>query len=270
LTPATAAGSYLCANAVTLVVATLLVARAGEFGVGFSSSAAKDLVSFGVKSHISNVSSILNERLDQVVISAVLAPAKLGLYVVAVTLTSLVSLVGSSVALVALPVLARLRSAPEQVALTRRLMCLTLGSASLIAMPMFVFTPELLALLFGQSFRAAADPARILLLAGVLLTTSRVLGAILKALGRPLQAGYADAAALAVTAVGLAVLLPAFGLVGAAISSLLAYGLSLGWMVHRTARVLSVRPVRLFLPERVIRRSATASIVPTARGGSGP
>ena len=207
---------------------------------------------------------MLNERLDQLVISAVLAPARLGLYVVAVTLTSLISLVGSSVALVALPVLARLRSAPKQLAPARRLIVLTLGLSTLVAVPMIVLTPQLLDFFFGQSFRAATSPTRILLVAAVLLSTSRALGAILKALGRPLQAGLADGIALGVTVVALAALLPLFGLVGAAVASLLAYGVSLTWMIDRTARALSVRPWRLFLPEGVAHGAAPATV------GGGP
>jgi O-antigen/teichoic acid export membrane protein len=269
LTPATAAGAYLCANAATLLAATVILARAGELNLALSGRSAKDLLSYGLKAQTSSVSSIFNERLDQLVISALLAPAKLGLYVVAVTLTSLVSLVGSSVALVALPVLARLRSAPEQIAPARRLIVLTLGLATLVALPMIVFAPQLLEFFFGPSFRAAAGPARILLVAAVLLSTGRALGAILKALGRPLQAGLADVAALGVTVITLAVLLPRFGLLGAALSSLLAYGVSLAWMVDRTARALSVRPWRLLLPEGALRRGVAIPIERAVGGEKG-
>lgn len=267
LRPATAALAYLGANAATLLAATILLVREGELGFCVSRRTAKDLLSFGLRSQTSGVSSILNERLDQLVISTVLAPAKLGLYVVAVTLTSLISLVGSSVAMVALPVLARLRSAPEQIAPARRLIALTLGLSTLVAVPMTVFAPQLVELFFGRSFRAAEGPARILLVAAVLLSTSRALGAILKALGRPLQAGLADAIALVVTVTTLAALLPLLGLVGAAVSSLLAYGVSLAWMVDRAARALGVRPLQLFLSEGAARGAVAALVGRATTGG---
>jgi O-antigen/teichoic acid export membrane protein len=270
LTPGTAAIAYLGANAATLLATVLIVARIGELRLAVSGRTAKDLLSFGLKSQTSSVSSMLNERLDQLVISAVLAPAKLGLYVVAVTLTSLVNLIGSSVALVALPVVARLRSTAEQLAPARRLIVLTLGLSTLVAVPMIVFAPRLLELFFGQSFRAAADPTRILLAAAVLMATSRALGAILKALGRPLQAGLADAIALGVTVIALAALLPLFGLLGAAVASLLAYGVSLAWMIDRAARALAVRPWRLFLPEGSVRRAVPAAVGGDAGGRASP
>ncbi len=267
LSPATAAVAYLGANAATLLAAALIVARSGELGFAVSGRTAKDLLSFGLKSQTSSVSSIFNERLDQLVISTLLAPAKLGLYVVALTLTSLIGLVGASVALVALPVLAGLRSVSEQIAHARRLVVLTFGVSTLVAVPMIVFAPQLLELVFGPSFRVVEGPARILLVAAVLLSTSRAFSGILKAIGRPLQAGLADAIALVVTVVTLAMLLPLLGLIGAAISSLLAYGVGLAWMVGRTARALGVRPVLLFLPYGSVRGAAAALVGRATTGG---
>ena len=260
LTPSTAVIAYLGANATTLLAAVLILAGAGDLNFAVSSRTAKDLLSFGLKSQTSTVSSNLNERLDQLVISAVLAPVKLGLYVVAVTLTSLINLIGSSVALVALPALARLRSAPEQIAPARRLIALTLGLSTLLAVPMIIFAPQLVELFFGPSFRAAQGPARVLLVAAVLSSTGRALGAILKALGRPLQAGLADAIGLVLTVVALAALLPALGLLGAAVASLLAYGVSLLLMISRVARALDVAPLRLFLAEGAVRGAAAAVV----------
>jgi len=82
--------------------------------------------------------------------------------------------------------------------------------------------------------------ARVLIVAAVVLSMNRVLGASLRALGRPLDAGVPEFLALAVTAGGLALLLPPFGIMGAAIVSLLAYGASTGWMLLRVARALDV------------------------------
>jgi len=89
----------------------------------------------------------------------------------------------------------------------------------------------------------------VLLLAAVALSTGRVLGALLRAVSRPLDAGIAELVALGATVLGLAVLLPLLGLMGAALTSLAAYLLSTGWMVARLARALRVSPAA-FLPGR--------------------
>jgi O-antigen/teichoic acid export membrane protein len=250
LTLRTAALVYLIANLMTLTVAGVLYRLADQGRIRFSFRIASELLSFGVRSHLGNVSSLLNERLDQLVISALLAPAKLGLYVVAVTLTSVTNLIGSSVALVALPTVARLQGVREQAAAAKRLVSLTVVSAAAITLPLIAFTPFVIELAFGNAFRGAGLVSRILLVAAVVLGTNRVLGSILTGSGRPLEAGIAEAVALVVTFVGLASLLPTLGLVGAGVASLIAYSVSASWMVWRVSRALEVSPMDLVGPGR--------------------
>ncbi len=61
------------------------------------------LFAYGIRSHASTIPSQLNQNLDQLVISVFLTTTQLGVYVVAVTMTSLTALFGSSVAYAALP-----------------------------------------------------------------------------------------------------------------------------------------------------------------------
>jgi O-antigen/teichoic acid export membrane protein len=211
---------------------------------------ARNLLWFGVRSHSGNLTSMLNERLDQLLISILLAPTQLGLYVIAVTLTSLTGLVGSSVSLVALPSLAQLPPGPAREQAAQRLVASTLIGSLAVTVPVLLLLPWLIGTFFGSSFQAAAPSARVLLLAAVVFSTNRVLSAILRAVGRPLDAGWAELLALAVTSVGLATLLPALGLLGAAVTSLLAYASSMGWMTYRAKSALGVPARSLLLPNR--------------------
>jgi Na+-driven multidrug efflux pump len=86
----------------------------------------------------------------------------------------------------------------------------------------------------------------VLLLAAVILSTNLVLGATLSGLGRPLDQGIGELIALAGTAASLAVLLPWLGLLGAAIASVIAYAISMAWMVHRLRARLGPEIVRLW------------------------
>jgi O-antigen/teichoic acid export membrane protein len=250
LTLQTAAFVYLVANLITLGTAAVLYRLADRSRLRFSFVVVRELLSFGVRSHLGNVSSLLNERLDQLVISVLLAPTKLGLYVVAVTLTSVTNLVGSSVALVALPTLARLRGLRERAAAARRLVGLTAVTSTAITLPVIAFSPFVIEVAFGNAFRGAAVVSRILLIAAIVLGTNRVLGSVLTGIGRPLDAGIAESVALVATFVGLAVLLPTFGLVGAGLASLMAYLVSNSWMVWRATKALGLSPRELLLPGR--------------------
>jgi O-antigen/teichoic acid export membrane protein len=245
LSLASAIITYLAANAITLVVA-LMIMRKSARRVRFNASLAREMLVFGMKSHTSGVSSMLNERLDQLIISAFLAPAQLGLYVIAVTLTSLTTLVGASVAYVALPVISRIRERDELLKHVRQLVVATVAGSLAISVPLIVFAPRVIEIFFGRAYLPVATVSRILLAAVVMLSVSRALAAMLKGLGRPIHAGLADGIALVVTLAALAALLPVFGLLGAAIASALAYATSLAWMVRRTAAAMGI-PARLLV-----------------------
>ena len=242
LTVGRVAAIYIAANVITLIMAARLMARSVALGrLTVDRETVRALLSFGVRSHLGNVSSTLNSRMDQLLISAFLSPTKLGLYVVAVTLGSATSLVGSSVALIALPRTAG--ASPEaRRQLTRRL-SLQVGACSVaVTLPIFAFAPMLLSDLFGAEFAGAGNVARVLLVASVIYGVSRVLGGILTGFGQPLDQGVGELVALSVTAASLAILLPRFGLIGAAAASLLAYSVSFAWMVMRLRRRLAESP----------------------------
>lgn len=255
LTVLSAAVVYLVANALTLMGAAVAVSRSLEERPHFERAVAQSLWSYGLRSHTSSVPLMLNERVDQLLISIVLAPVQLGLYVVAVTLTSITSLVGSSIAMVSLPTIAPLEDGPARRHLARKHISLTLVASAAVTIPLVVLARPLIELLFGRAFSGAVAAAQVLLVAAGVLATGRVLGAILKAVDRPLEPGKAELGGLLVTLISLAVLLPALGIVGAAIASLLAYAASLAWNVRSAAAALAVSPLALLLPPWAVRRA---------------
>lgn len=250
LTVTTAALAYLAANLLTCLAAAVLVHLACAGRLAVSRSLGRELLAYGLRTHVGTCSSALNERLDQLAISVFLGPVQLGLYVVAVTLSSVATLVGSSASLIALPAVARLEPGAERTAAARRLVVLTtLGSAA-VAIPGVVLAPKVISLCFGDEFRGAAPVARVLLVAAVLLAAGRVLGAVLKAVDRPLDAGVAELLGLGVTVAALAILLPGLGLLGAGLASLLAYAVATVWMARRAGRSLELPIAAFVLPRR--------------------
>jgi O-antigen/teichoic acid export membrane protein len=222
MTVASAACAYLAAYAITAAVALVLVVRSSRGGIGPSRKGIRDLLGFGFKSQLSQSMWALNERADQLVISAFFGAATLGLYVVAVTLTSLTTLIVSA----------------------------TLFCATLVSVPIFIAEPALIRFLFGEDFVGAAGVGRVLLLAGIVFGLNRVLEAVLQAADRPLESSIGEGVALAVTAAGLAILLPTMGIMGAGVTSLIAYSASSTFMVRRAARALEMTPLGLIKPER--------------------
>jgi O-antigen/teichoic acid export membrane protein len=252
---------YLGANLLTMCLGFAAVARGLEGAPRVAFEVARPILRYGLRSHLSSVSNLLNAQLDQLVISAFLKPKEFGFYSVATTATSLTILVGTSVSVVALPVLASARSPEERLTYGRGLVSATLILATLATLPVFFATPFLLTSIFGTSFQGAAGVTRILLIAALPFAFGRTLGSILKGLNRPLDAGVAELVALGVTLAALAVLLPRLGIMGAAIASLLAYSTSAAWMTWRLSSALSVPAHRVWLPTR----AEAASLLPLLR-----
>jgi O-antigen/teichoic acid export membrane protein len=240
LTVQSAVVVYLSVYAGCALVSGICVAKHVGLRLGFSGAVTMRLLAYAVRSHADSLSSLLNQRLDQLLISIFLAPLQLGLYVVAVTLSSLTSLVGSSVALVAMPAISRLEAGTDRTLAAARFIRVALICTTVATIPMLAFTPELIRLFFGESFESAAGVARVLLVAAIVYSASRVASTTLKAIGRPLDAGLAELVALGATIAGLAALLPFFGLMGAAVASVLAYAVSAAWMVRRAAKALDL------------------------------
>lgn len=257
LTVRTAAVAYLITYAAAAIVGGFLASR-GAGRLGLDRGVARTLIGYGSRSHVSFLATTLNERLDQLLISVFLSMTSLGLYVVAGTLTAGSAIVGSSVALVALPRIARAADdLTESLRLCRRFAVVTLVVVVVVTAPVAALAPWLLATLFGDAFAAGSTACRILLAAAVFLAMSRLLGSMLKALGRPLLAGEGDAAGLAVTIVALALLLPVAGIVGAAVASLLAYAVACSVMARRLATALDCS-LRDFV---LVRRTDPAGVV---------
>lgn len=250
LTVGSAVLGYLAANFVTLVAACAAMRHSAKGRLRMDSRLMRDLLTYGIKSHSSNVPSLLNERLDQLVISIFLAPARLGLYAVAVTMTSLTNLIGASVSYVALPKVARLAPNENRAAVAQRYVLFTFIVSAAFSIPLAVFAQPLISFMFGDSFVDATNVCRILLLAAIVLSTTRAVGAILKAVNRPLDAGIAETLALGVTIVALAALLPLFSITGAGIASLVAYLVSCVFSLRQAARALEIGSHRLLMPSR--------------------
>ena len=85
----------------------------------------------------------------------------------------------------------------------------------------------------------------MLLLAAVFSSGNLVLGAALNAFNHPLVPSLAQIVAALVTAVALAILLPKYGIMGAAAATLMAYGTATLYMILYASRRLRVRPTSL-------------------------
>lgn len=184
-------------------------------------------VTFGLKGQLGNLVQLLNYRLDQYIVLLFVSTAGVGIYAVSVTLTQSVWFFANAVATVLLP---RLTAASEEdAARTTPQVCRsTLLVSAVAALGLAAVSPWLVEGLFGSEFSGALKPLLWLLPGTVALGGSKILSSYVLSRGKPLTNSAITVAALAVTLVADFVLIPPFGLTGAAIASSLAYATHFG------------------------------------------
>ena len=242
LTVVAAATAYLLANLLgsMLLLRTLRGVRRLSVSMHGSARAA----SFGAKCWLSQVAGTANNRLDQVLMAALVPSRELGLYAVAVTIASISYGLIQAVSAVLFPRVAE--GDPDLAARACRVTSLVVAMAALL---LAAITPFMLPFVFGTEFAEAVPMVLLLLAASVPLAAAVVLSAALVAVDEPGATMRAEFAGLIATIPLLVLLLPSFGGRGAAAVSLLANLVRLAVQL-RAARTAFDKPATAFLIPR--------------------
>lgn len=210
-----------------------------SLGVRLRAQRADQFVSEGLRYarpvFLSSLLVITSARLDLFVVLGLRGPEAAGLYSVALTTSHLVWYAPAALSAAAFPRLAGLE-APEARVLVARLVRISALVSALVALSLALLVPVFLPLLYGPGFRPAVTGTLILLVAGffgaVQWTLSRALGAA----GRTRSVPESYLWTL-VSMIALDVLLvPLFGLNGAAIAAVAASLLGLWPLVRAFLR----------------------------------
>lgn len=231
LTVASAAILAITGSAVASVVPFFAVLRGSGRPV-FDSSLTRSGMRFGVKAWLGGLGSVANTRLDQLLMTRLVASRELGLYAVAVSSAGFIvaPLVGSLMA-ASYPRFSA-SGAPQIGAILRA----TLVVVGVVSATLAVGAPFLVPLFFGADFADAVPMVWVLLAANIPLAGVNVLSTALTASGRPGFSAMAEMITLCVTLPSLLLLLPILGGLGAALVSLGTYLLSFGYMIFAIRR----------------------------------
>jgi O-antigen/teichoic acid export membrane protein len=183
---------------------------------------------YGYKAHLSNILAFVNYKIDIFLVNFLINPAAAGIYVVATQIGERLWLLSQAASTVLLPRLSEL-SHSENVRLqltplvARLILLLTLLASLLLA----AIAYPLIKVFFGNDFLPAFIPLLILMPGIVAVSVSRVLANDLAARGRPELNMYTSAVVVVVNVAGNILLIPLYGLNGAAIATSVAYALNL-------------------------------------------
>ena len=219
---------------------------------------------YGWKAHLSNILAFVNYKADVFLTNLFLGPVAVGVYVIAVALAEQLWLISKAVSTVLLPRLSQLSSDEEErkqltPLIARWVMLVTFCSGLMLA----AVGGPFIAMVFGSDYSDALLPLWILLPGIVLTSASRVLANDIAARGRPELNMYSSVVVVFVNIVGNLILIPIYGLAGAAAATTFAYTLNLvlrlfiygRFTTNRWVDSLLVQPSDFRLLVAVVRRA---------------
>lgn len=253
LSPATAAGAYLAAHALSDLLALFLVWR--ESGLGrFDRGLAREAVAYGARAHFGRMAP-QSLGLDLVIISLMLSSRDVGLYAAAAAFLSLPNLVAYSVGLVVFPSVSATHRAGARPEITATF-ALHAAAIVCISAALIVAAEPAVTLLFGSEYAGGVTALRFLAVAALATSLRSFPLEVLRGVGRPGLTSIAEAANWLLFIAALPVGAVAYGLAGAAAAIAVAACASLAVtcaLIWRTG--VAARP-------NVVRAPATVEAMP--------
>jgi O-antigen/teichoic acid export membrane protein len=201
---------------------------------------------YGASIQASYLLMVMSARVDLMLVYSLVGQAAAGQYSVALTLGTLVGLAPAALATASFPRLAHLEEL-EALSLTARLFRCGLTAATAAGALVLPALPITVPLLFGEAYRPAVLPSAILLGSGILWSGQWLLCRASAARGKPGLLFSSFGASLIVMCALDYLLIPRWGIVGAALAA--ATGPAIGLMICLVSyRRLQVDLLSRFLP----------------------
>lgn len=185
----------------------------------------REVAVFGAKTQAASIAANATLRLDQLLLSLLATSLELGQYAVAVAIAGAPGPLYSAFAALVIPAVSReAKKGRGSRELLRHTRWAFIAGVPIITVGLLVMKPAV-TVAFGDAYSPAVLPARILLVAAVFQGVNAILGNGLRTLGNPTAAAIGEGVGLIATVALLAMLLRPYGIVGAAVASLVAYAI---------------------------------------------
>lgn len=239
--------SWAVAVLVGLLTPAWFTRRAANVRIAAVGKLLRPALQYGIKSYIANLLTFFNYRLDSFLVNAFSGAGAVGLYSTSVSTAEILYYLPNAVSGALFPKVAGLE--PETAsALTARLARIVLA-VLLPAAALFGWAGTwLIPGIFGKPFHSAVQ-AFVLLLPGIVgIALSKILSADLSGRGKPQYASYTALITLGVTISLDLLLIPRWGINGAAVASSVAYLSSAGLLALWFCSVTGTRLRQLLVP----------------------
>jgi O-antigen/teichoic acid export membrane protein len=182
----------------------------------------KKILSFGLKGYVGSLFQYFNYRVDGLMVNFYLGPVNVGIYSISVTLAELLWYLPNAVGFVIFPKAAANKSAAFR-KFTTKVFAITLIMTTLGALCLALIGKPLILLLFSDQFIGSYLPLLTLLPGVVLLGGAKVLANEMAGRGYPHYNSIVSGFAFFITIILNLWLIPNYGILGASLSSSIAY-----------------------------------------------
>lgn len=208
------------------------------------------LFSYGLRVHPANVLGYLGYRLDVFLVDGYRGAAAVGLYGAGVVIAEGLWMPSQAVSTALFPTIAAEKSESARRAITPFVTRSTLWLTAILGGILVLVAGPAVELLYSSRFSASAAVVRILVPGVVLFSAARVLGNDLAARGRPLVNSVIAGASVICNIALNVVLIPRYGINGAAWASTASYSVLFATTLVVYRRVTGVRLRAIFVPAR--------------------
>ncbi|MBF7052529.1 flippase [Halomonas sp. KAO] len=188
------------------------------------SNYARRTLGYGWKAHLSNILAFVNYRADIFLVNLFLTPAATGIYVIAVQIAEKLWMLSQAASTVLLPRLSAMHQSPQaRLALSNKGFLVVSAITAVASVAVAIALWWLISPVFGEEY-AAALPAFMWLLPGIFAGAgARIYSNCIAAAGKPEWNMYSSIGVVTINVIGNILLVPEYGIVGAAWATSVAY-----------------------------------------------
>lgn len=194
----------------------------------------KQSLSYGMKGQPGQIIQFFNYRLDLILLALFWTNREVGIYATAVFLAELIWYIPATVSTVLLPAVSSADSEARARDISLKAIRHTVFLSLAAAVTLAVTAQWLITTLYGPSFAPAVRALQVLLFGVVMLAPAKLIVSHLAGVGKSQYVSYLALSGLGLTLLLDVILIPRFGMIGAAWASAAAYScsglLSLYWL----------------------------------------
>lgn len=227
VTLVTAIASLLAAYSASVLWLGFYVLRLTGIELPYSARELLESFRYGLKSYAQSIAGQLHEQIDVLMLALFLVePTQIAFYAVAVGVTNRLKMIPDALSLALFPHVASKESS-EAGAIAAKTSRHSIAWVALTALVLAVVVPFVVPLVFGVDYEASVRPILVLLPGAAMLTTYLVLSRYFMAINKQ---GITIRTQLVSTTTNIGLnlyMIPEWGIMGAAASSLISYGLEM-------------------------------------------